>query len=206
MFTRTCKWFCALSALLLAGCDGAFDGFNVTRTAPERIELPDGLVVSGSHGWCVDTETTQTAAETSVVVLGSCAAIANNARAPRPDVPGVVTVSVDSSGGAVPSVRQLDDFLSSEGGRAALARDGSAESVRILERRREDNMLVVRVVDRSLPAAAGAAADYWRALFGIGGRFVTVSLTGSRERPIDSADGYETLVAQVGEIRASNIR
>ncbi|MBT8418410.1 MAG: hypothetical protein KJO42_13310 [Silicimonas sp.] len=209
MSTPIFKAAVILSAVLLAGCEGGIgelEGFNVTRSAPERIELPDGLVVSGTRGWCVDTRTTRVAGETSVVVLGSCAAIARNAFAPRPDVPGVVTVSVESEGGDVPPVDVLQNFLFSAPGRAALARDGSAQSVQILESRRDDDLLLVHVEDRSIRPVTGAASDYWRALFDFEGRFVTVSLTGMSASPIGAPEGFETLVAQVDRIRASNTR
>lgn len=196
-----------VAALALAGCDGALGdlgGFNVTRSAPERIELADGLVVAGARGWCIDARTTRIVGQTSVVVLGSCAAIANNAFQARPAVPGVVTVSVENEAGDVPPVEALETFLSSDVGRAALARDGRAASVEILERRREDDLLLVHVEDQSIAPSTGASSDYWRALFGLDGRFVTVSLTGLVSRPIDARDGFAALIAQVEQIKAAN--
>lgn len=201
--------------LLLAGvavltaCDSGFEGLgeiNVTRSAPERIELPDGLVVGGTRGWCIDTRTTRTDGETSVVVLGSCAAIAGNAFAPRPEVPGVVTVSVENEAGAVPPADILQGFLTSEAGRAALARDGSAASVEILDSRTTEDLVFVHVEDKSIRPASGAAQDYWRALFGLDGRFVTVSLVGLNDRPIDAPSGFATLAAQVDRILSANSR
>lgn len=203
MSTRISRLFLLAAALGLAACD---EGFNVTRSAPERIELPDGLVVSGTRGWCVDTRTTRTDGATSVVVLGSCAAIAGNAFAPRPEVPGVVTVSVENEAGDVPPADILQDFLISERGRAALARDGSAGSVDILESRQAGDLLFVHVEDRSIRSVPGAAQNYWRALFGLDGRFVTVSLVGLSDAPIEAPEGFETLVAQVNRIRSANAR
>ena len=206
---RAGRWVMLSAALALAGCDGGLDTlgeFNVTRSAPERIELPDGLVVSGTRGWCIDTRTTRTNGETSVVVLGSCAAIARNAFAPRPEVPGVVTVSVENEAGDVPPTDVLQGFLSSEAGRAALARDGSADSVEILDSRRTDDLVFLHVEDRSIRPSSDAAQDYWRALFGLDGRFVTVSLVGLSDRPIDAPDGFETLAAQVDRILRANTR
>lgn len=209
MSTPTSRICAAALAVLLAGCDDGLESlgsFNVTRAAPERIELADGLVVSGARGWCVDTRTVRSDADTSVVVLGSCAAIARNALAPRPAVPGVLTVSVENEAGAVPGAELLQSFIGSDIGRAALAQDGSAASVRILETRRDDDALLVHVEDRSIRPVTGAAQDYWRALFALDGRFVTVSLVGLSDRPIPSPDGFETLAAQVDRIRSANRR
>lgn len=193
---------CLLAAVFgLAACDG---GFNVTRSAPERIELPDGLVVSGPRGWCVDTRTTRTDGETSVVVLGSCAAIAGNALGPRPEVPGLVTVSIENDAGDVPPADLLQNFVASEAGRAALARDGSAASVVILESRRAGELLLIHVEDRSIHHVPGVAPEYWRALFDLDGRFVTVSLMGLNESPIDEASGFAALEAQVVRLKLVN--
>ena len=52
----------------------------------------------------------------------------------------------------------------------------------------------------------GVAQDYWRALFGLDGRFVSVSLVGLDGQPIESLEGFETLAAQVDRIRRANAR
>ena len=72
----------ALAALVaLSGCS---ETFNPTRAASSRIELPDGVVVAGANGWCVDPSVSRARGETTVVILGSCAAIGQNALAPQP--------------------------------------------------------------------------------------------------------------------------
>lgn len=186
-------------ALAVAGCQA---GLDVTRRAPERIALPDGTIVAGAQGWCVDTSSTSADGATAVVVLGSCAAISRNALAPRPDVPGVVTVSVESEAGASPSAEQLESYLLTEQGRAALARDGRAGSVDILETRRQDDLLFLHSKDRS--ALPGASSDTWRVLFDLDGRFISVSLFGLSDRPIGRREGLATLIAQIAELRAAN--
>ncbi len=184
----------ALAAVVaLAGCAG---DFNVTRKAPEQIRLPDGLVVAGARGWCIDRATTRTGGDASVVVLGSCAAIAQDAFLPRPLVPGVVTVSVEDTATGVPPTDTLEAFLVTEPGRAALARDGRATSIDILETRRSGETLYLHAVDRS-GWPRSLAQDYWRALFDIDGRFVTVSLVGLTTKPISRDDGLATLDAQI---------
>ena len=192
---------CALAAVFaLAACA---EGLNITRNAPEAVRLPSGLVVKGSRGWCVDASTLQNTDEASVVVFGSCAAIAKNALLPRPDVPGIITVSVDNSDAGTAPADILDAYFATEQGRAALARDGRPDSVRILESRQADDALFLHAVDRSgLPT--NVAEDYWRAIFDLGGRFVTVSLVGLTDDPIDRDDGLRTLEAQVDRLRAAN--
>ncbi|MXQ06516.1 hypothetical protein GQ651_01515 [Alphaproteobacteria bacterium GH1-50] len=200
MSTWTFKITALAAALGLAACSG---GFDITRNAPQAVKLPSGVVVSGTRGWCVDETTTRADGDASVVVFGSCAAIAKNALLPRPGVPGVITVSVDNSTSGTAPAEVLDAFFATERGRAALARDGRASSVRILETRQSRNALFLHAVDRS-PLADDAAEDYWRAIFDLGGRFVSVSLVGLSEAPIPREEGLRTLEAQIERLRAAN--
>ncbi len=200
MSTWTCKSAALLAALTLTACAG---GFNVTRKAPETVRLPSGVVVAGTRGWCVDQTTTRSGSDASVVVMGSCAAIARNALLPQPGVPAVMTVSVDNDASGTAPADVLDAFFATSQGRAALARDGRASSVQILETRQADDALFLHAIDRSgLPA--DAAEDYWRAIFDLGGRFVSVSLVGLSDDPITREDGLRTLRRQVNRLRAAN--
>ena len=197
MSTRTSS-LVLLSALGLAACDAG----GIVSRAPTRIVLPDGIVVAGADGWCVDTRSTAASSATSVVVLGSCAAIGGNAKAASPDVPGVVTVSVTADGGDAPSPEELEAYFVTEHGRAALARDGQPDSVRIVETRRTDSLLFLHTRDMS--ALPGASDDVWKALFDLDGRVVSISLFGFEDRPIARDEGFSTLAAQVDELKAAN--
>jgi hypothetical protein len=200
MSTWTYKAACGLACALLAACDG---GFNLTRNAPEAIALPDGLVIAGARGWCVDSASTRTQGDAAVVVLGSCAALARNALLPSPSVRGVVTVSVEDAAVGTLSPDVLEAFLKTGAGRAALARDGSAGSLQILETRTNDDALILHAVDRS-GWPRSAAEDYWRALFDIDGRFVSVSLVGLSDSPIPPKAGLAALEAQVDRLKIAN--
>ncbi len=192
--------FAALFFVVLSACDA---GLNVTRKAPEAVALPDGLVIAGARGWCVDSASTQTRNDATTVVFGSCAAIAQNALLPRPPVRGVVTVSVEEAANGTPPAEMLEAFLITDQGRSALARDGQATSVDILETRADDNTLILHAVDRS-GWPVNAAEDYWRAVFDIEGRFVTVSLVGLSREPIGRADSIAALEAQIDRLRNAN--
>ena len=188
----------AVAALALAGCEGA----TVSRRAPDSIRLSDGTIVAGAEGWCVDTASSRAGPDTAVVVLGSCAAIAGNAAAPRPEVPGVVTVLLERESGAVPSAGDLAAYLATEEGRAVLALDGRPESVRILETVVQGDRLYLRVEDESV--GPGTASETWRALFDLGGRFASVSLYAQAGEPIGREEGFAALSAQVSELYTSN--
>ncbi len=174
----------------------------VTRAATSEIALSDGTVIAGANGWCIDPSVSRPADDTAVVVLGSCAAIGQNALAPTPDVPGVVTVSIEQPGAAAPTPEQLESFFVSETGRAALARDGNASSVEILETSADDDRLILYTADQS--ALSGASPRTWRALFDLGGRFVSVSLYGLEDQPFEPEDGRAALEAQVDHLISVN--
>lgn len=201
MSTPTSRDLFLALCLGLAGCA---EGVTVSRAAPERIALPDGLIVAGARGWCVDRQSSRSGRGTSVVVLASCAAISRNALAARPDVPGVVTVSVESAPGSASSPAALEAFFGTATGRAALARDGDAGSIDILETRREGDLLFLHARDRSIPQ--GASSDTWRAIFDLDGRFVAVSLYGLRGRPIPPPAAFHTLAAHVDRLKDANGR
>ena len=191
--------------LLVAGClilAACGNPFGQSRNVASKIRLPDGTVVAGADGWCIDEATSRAGGATSVVVLGSCAAISGDAKQPRPDIPGVVTVSVEAEPGVLPDSEVLEKFFASDAGRAALASDGQAESVSILDTRAEEGMLYLHASDSS--AAPGASNEIWRALFGLSGRFVAVSFRTRLEDSIQAEDGLATLEAQVAELKAAN--
>ena len=189
----------AAGIVLLAACAQE----PVTREAPTSITLTDGLVVSGAPGWCVDAASTQTADDATVVIFGSCAALNSDARQPRPSVPGIVSVSIEAMSVGAPPVEVVDEFLLSDAGQAALSRDGSADTVDILETEISDETLVLHAVDRS-GLATNASAEYWRALFDINGRGVTVSLVGIESNVGAQEDWRAALDAQVARLKAVN--
>lgn len=185
-------------AFALAACDTGL----VTRKAPASIRLSDGTVVAGTRGWCIDRATSKAGPGAAVVVLGSCAAIAGNRRAPAPKVPGIVTVSLEREAGEVPAAADLAKFLSTDSGRALLAADGRSESVKILETVIDGDRLFLRIRDNS--ASPGTAKETWRALFDLGGRFASVSLYAQAGTPIGRDRGLETLSDQVDKLAAAN--
>lgn len=189
----------ALLSLLFAitGCAE----MEVGRRAPEAIALPDGIIVAGARGWCVDRRSTSVRRETSVVVLGSCASLGGDVAAP---LDGIVTVTVGSEGGAPPGAVALESFFATEGGRAALALDGRAESVKVIESRREGDRLYLNSADESTTRPEALSKESWRALFGLEGRFVSVSFVSPSNRPAPREAGLRTVAAQVDALFAAN--
>lgn len=200
--------------LVLSGCmDGpdvgmGIGGFSLHARAPEKIIVADkSVVIAGPPGYCVDKSATRDTGSGAFVLLGSCASIANNPSGPTPHIPGLLTASVSGeSGAAVGSIpNRLRVFFSSPAGRAALARNGDAASVRILDTRYRDGAFFIHARDTSGGGTEGLATDYWRGLFDVRGRIVTVTLTEFKGKPMSSAAGLATLNAFAARIRNENV-
>lgn len=198
------------TVLALSGCldapGGAPRTVGFTRAAPQIIAVAGGsVVIGGPRGYCIDRAGSQPGGDTAFVLLGSCASIARNPTAPAPDFPGVLTASVTAGGEAEPAgdaaLRQLETYLAGPQGRALLARDGQAQSVDILETRREGGAVFVYLRDRSSNATPGLADTYWRGLFLLNWRLITVSAFGVTRRPLSTDTGLATTRAFVARIR-----
>ena len=190
-----------------AGGPGAGMGTFGFARAPASVTVASkSIVIAGPRGYCIDRSEMRDSASGAFVLLGSCASIANNARAAAPRIPGVLTASVSDEVGAdiSASFDVLEAFFSSKAGRAALARDGKAASVTILTTLHKDGAFYLHVRDESENRAASLAAEYWRGLFDVRGRIVTVTVTGFADRPMPDAIGLATLDAFAARIRREN--
>ena len=212
MTTWTCKAALCASVIGLSGCLEApavsTRDFSFARSAPQTIAVANkSVVIGGPPGYCIDRGGSRIGGDTAFVLLGSCASIARNAEAGAPRVPGLLTASVDKASGApadAATFDQLERFVSSEAGRAAMARDGQAQSVLILETRREDGALYVYLRDTSAHTIPGVADIYWRGFFDLNGRLITVSSVSFSTAPQSSDSSLSTLRAFLARIRAES--
>lgn len=171
--------------------------------APRAVALDDDFVVLGAPGYCADTSRLDLAHDPSVVLFGSCNALKDNALTAAID-PALVTVTVARRRSIAPDMAALHDLLATAAGRAQLSRNGDADSVEILDLRIEDGMVLLRSVDTSPGAPPSTGAETWRALLGIDGRLVSVSLTPFADRPLAPEMALATLKAQCDRLRAAN--
>lgn len=200
--------------LILAGCMNGPDvgkgvgGFGLHARAPEKILVANhSVIIAGPPGYCVDRSGTRDTGAGAFVLLGSCASIANNPGAATPHVPGLLTASISGeSGAAVGSApNRLRVFFSSPVGRAALARNGDAALVKILDTRYRDGAFFIHARDTGAGGPKGLATDYWRGLFDVRGRIVTVTLNEFKGKPMSDAAGLATLNAFAARIRLENL-
>ncbi|AXX99423.1 hypothetical protein [Profundibacter amoris] len=196
------------SLMVLTGCAGTGGGFALPKPAPEQIRVANKeVLIAGPKGFCIDPTETQDADGSAFVLLGSCAAIANSRSKPHPKVPAILTATVSQKSTNPPitgSMPALAEFFRSKAGRAALSRDGNADTVEVVKTLDRDGVFYIRARDSSSDILAGAANEYWRALFDVNGRIVSASVFGLREHPIASEKGFEVLRGFTNRIRAGN--
>lgn len=197
--------------VLLAGCAAGPDVMRrdsgTLRMPPETVAVAGrSVVIGGPEGYCIDRSASRLRGATAFVLLGSCASIARDPRAGAPRTPGVLMASVGSDTGSGPAIGaaidQLERVLDAPAGRAALARDGRAGSVTVLDSRREDGALFVYLRDTGKDIAPGLAQAYWRGLFDVNGRLVTVSVVSFADNPLTADAGLATLRGFHARIRS----
>lgn len=108
-----------------------------------------------------------------------------------PAFPGLVTLSI--AGEARGEIDALMDFLTTEDGRAQLARSEAASAVDIEETREIDGALYVHARQADDDAVPLLSRDFWRAFIDIGGRMGVVTVSGFRAGTLDA----EALFAEV---------
>ena len=204
-------WAGACALALLAGCmQGAGPrAFTYPRNAPEKLSVAGGsVVVAGPKGYCVDRPAARDAEVASFVLLAGCAALTRNPNAPRPRVPALLTASVTGNvpagAGLTAQAARMKRFFASTDGRAALARDGRAESVEIIQMFTRDGAFLLHVRDRSAEGDSTLGPEYWRAIFEVSGRMVTASVAAFANRPMSDDAGQATLSLFVARIRAES--
>ncbi|MBK1634972.1 hypothetical protein [Rhodovulum adriaticum] len=215
--TRTPAHIAALAAVLaLPGClDTAPqvgpDGQFYSRKAPPEIVVADGSVaIAAPYGFCVDKSALRQGTDGSFVLLASCAALTGADNAPNPSPDALLTASVAGNpgpgGSAADRAVVLERYFGSEAGRAALARNGRADTVQIDGMDSRDGLFFLHVTDRGPGLGKGLRPDTWRAIFDVQGRIVTASVTGFADRPISDAASRALLRDFATRIRRQTAR
>lgn len=198
-----------IASLALAGCleqpavslkpDAEF---IYPRSAPRAdVLVPGAVTVAGPQGYCVDKR----ASRKGLMIVASCASATGNPQAPRPLFPMLLTASATPEHeGDTPILQQLpqlDRFFASPAGLAALSRDGSAESVRLVDTQVHGDAFVIHSRHAAGGEVAGLARDQWRALFNLNGQIVSASASTLAESPVSGDAGLANLLDFISQIR-----
>ena len=175
--------------LWLAACQ--MTAASLSR-APASV-LGGQVTVAGPRGYCVDPATTREQGDTAVVLMGRCQfTLAVD--------PALLTVSVGptaSAGVLAAGGAALTTFFTSDDGRAALSRSGTARDVKVLQALAVDDAYLLFLSDRAVGA-------YWRAVVGVKGRLVTISANGTPDAPLAASAGRALVDATLAALRRGN--
>lgn len=206
MFTWISRALASAALMALAGCETGIDvglgagGRAFVRAAPETVAVADDtVIVAGPPGYCVDPSAVRDSGAGAFVLLGSCASISRDAGKPRPEMPGLLTVSVspqvNPSVDAAQMLEALSAHVRTPEGRAVLSRSGDPEAVEILETQMSNGVLYIRARDRGRGLTNALEDDYWRALLAVRDRLITASVVGFSRQPMSRSDGLSIVDA-----------
>lgn len=185
------RWIGLFAGLaLLAGCVAVDNGAALPRAA---AFLGGEMKVMAPQGYCIDRAASHDAADGVVVLMGRCSEASTAA-------PALITLTAGGPGSAEVlglGGKALSDYFTSSAGRAALARDGRAGSVKVSSAAVSGGVFVMRVSDRR-------AGEYWRAILGLKGRLVTISVTAPQGAALPADQGRKILDQAVKGFEAAN--
>lgn len=149
------------------------------QKATDRVSVLDGeMTLAAPMGYCVDPSARHRSSQGDFVLFGSCAAISGDASAPHPAYRAMLSATVGPKA-AAPLVRSFpafESFFHSSAGRAAIARSGLAQDVDILSVKQQDDMMLLKIRDRSASREAPVSPVYWRAITDLDGRIGALSV------------------------------
>jgi hypothetical protein len=182
----------ALIGLLFA-CDVAPGGFGLPGQTRSMSVLGGAMQVAAPMGYCVDKQSARQQADSAVVLIGRC-----SDRSQQPPAVISATIGVAGSAGVLAGGdAALAEFFRSTGGRAALSRTGNAEAVQILDVGNLDGAFALHIAEADV-------GDYWRAVLGLSGRLVTLSVQGPSGAELDPSVGRQLLGATIAAMRSAN--
>lgn len=182
--------FGLILAMAASGCVVAPDAPGKGRAVPV---LEGAVQVGLPRGFCADPRSGGETVDTAVVIMGRCP---GETRA----TPAVVTVTVGVPGSAgvmTADGRELAAFFTSPQGKATLASTGRPGDVLLRTALSVDDAFVMQLEERG-------TGPYWRAVLGLKGRLVTVSVRGGPGMDLPTEQGRDLLDATLLALRRAN--
>ena len=178
---------------LLAGCQMELGGFAAPGQAKVISVLGGAMTVAAPSGYCVDKQSARQLVDGAVVLMGRCSGGSSHAAA-------VISVTIGEAGSAsvvADGGVALAAYFQTSAGRAALSRTGSADSVKIAQAANSNGAFTLRIVEAGV-------GDYWRAILGLSGRLVTLSVQGPTGSTLDPATGRSLLGESLAAMQNAN--
>jgi hypothetical protein len=172
---------------LLAACVAPVGGVS------QKLAVSGGEVLAAvPGGFCIQPEATLDSPEGSVLIATRC-----NPEAPSPAILSISIGAAGSSEVLKSGAKALSDWFLSPAGRSALARDGRAQSVKVIQTVVADGVLLIHLTDVSV-------GDYWRAVLPLRGRLVTISAAGPAGSPLDPGLSRKVVEQAISALRVAN--
>jgi hypothetical protein len=195
----------AVSLAVLAACDPSLVG------APDRATVAVAgrdVTIAAPAGFCVDAEATNVSKSGAFVMVSDCALLGARGVVGEGDaepVGAVMTASV-SAGELQPAgaLSELERFVATPEGRAALGRSGRGDRVRVLATRSRRDVLYVLVEDRGPQPIAGIEPRFWRAFLEVEGRMTALSVLGFEGAGVGPTEGLAHIQRFADAVQAAN--
>jgi hypothetical protein len=190
----------------LGGCDPSAVG-----AAPDRATVVAGgrdVIVAAPRGFCVDPASTSVTASGAFVMVSDCALLGAEGVLSEGDaepVGAVMTASVSAAPFApVAAMPDLERFVATPAGRAALGRSGRGDRVRVLATRTRNDVLYVLVEDRGPQPIAGIEPRFWRSFLEVEGRMTVLSVLGFEGAGVGPTEGLALVQRFADAVQAAN--
>ena len=193
MFTWISKARLVALILGLAACQMDAGAFAPVGQSRAMAVLGGAITVAAPFGYCVDKQSARSQNDGAVVLMGRC-----NGRSQS--LPAVISVTIGTAGSAgvmASGGAALAAFFQSTAGRTALSRTGQPETVQILAASENNGAFLLHVAETG-------QVDYWRAVFGLSGRLVTLSVQGTEGAMLNAAGGRRLLGVAITALQKSN--
>jgi hypothetical protein len=177
----------ALSGMVLAACVAGVGGSSV------RPVLNGALKVAAAPGYCLDPAASREMPDSAILLMGRCSDKA-------PVKPALLTLSVGEAGSAsvmAAGGAELAAFFTSREGLATLSPRGRASDVRVVSALSAGDAFLMRLREAD-------GAEYWRAVLGVRGRLLTVSVKGTAESVLAPDEGRAILDGTVAALQRVN--
>lgn len=180
-----------MGGVFLTACVG---GAGLGGSSVKAV-LQGAFTIAGPAGYCLDETASRESQNSGIFLMGRC-----DGRSAV--TPALVTISVGQAGSAgVMSAggAELAAFFTSPEGRATLSPSGNASKVRVVEAASAGDAFVMRLQEAGRPS-------YWRAVLGLRGRLVTISVKGATEEALPDETGREILnrtISALGRVNRS---
>jgi hypothetical protein len=193
MFTWISKASPLALIFWLAACQMT-PGLLLDQDRVKTLSVLGGAVqVAAAPGYCVDRKLSRQQSDGAVVLIGRCSATSAQ-------FPVVITVTIGaaaSAGAIADGGATLAAFFETSAGRAALSQSGRAETVTIVQSGASGGVYALRINETGV-------GDYWRAVFGLSGRLVSLSVQAPMDKSLDPSAGQRLLNATIAALRRAN--